>query len=152
LRFGVRVIRRMPILSATIILTLGLVIGATSSVFSLADAVLVRPLPYPAADRLGIVVPSRRDARGASTGTYVNGAMWEAVRDRTTKLDAAPYWDGAGGVNFVSGGTASFAQEQRVASGFFRVIGVQPFMGREFTRDEDRAGGPPVAVLSREFW
>src|SRR5690348_10554965 len=97
-RFGLRVLRRSPAFSATVVLTLGLVIGATSAVFSLADAVLLRPLPYPEADRLALVARVVR-ATGRPSGDSVNGQMWEAVRDRATKIDAAPYIQGTSGVN-----------------------------------------------------
>ena len=150
-RFGLRVLWRVPVFSVTVVLTLGLVIGATSAVFSLADAVLLRPLPYPDSDRLALVGRMAR-ATGQPTGDSVNGQMWEAVRDGATKVDAAAYSSGGAGVNFVSGGTAIFVQQQRVAAGVFRVLGVSPFMGREFTREEDVPGGPAVAVLSFEFW
>jgi predicted permease len=152
LRYALRMLRRAPSFSAIIILTLALCIGANTAIFSVIDATLLRPLPYPEPDRLAGIVTHFRyhgeegDQRGQT------GATWELVRDHATDLDAAVYSDGAGGVNFASGGTAQFVQQQRVGTGFFRVLGAHPQSGREFTRDEDRPGGPAVVVLSHHFW
>ena len=114
--------------------------------------VLLRPLPYPQPERLAIVQPRTTSPRGDDTGDAVDGAMWEAVRDRVRRLDAAVGIDGATGVNFVSGTTASFVRQQRVGACFFRVLGVPPLLGHEFTPEDDRPGGPAVAVLAYEFW
>jgi predicted permease len=152
LNYAVRMLRRTPAFSATVIVTLALVIGATSAVLGLADAILLRALPYPEPDRLAVIGPRTTSPRGDYTGDAVDGAMWEAVRDRARLIDAAVCIDGANGVNFVSGTTASFVQQQRVGSGYFRVLGISPRLGHEFTPDEDRPGGPAVAVLAYEFW
>jgi len=152
LRYALRMLRRAPSLSAIVILTLALCIGANTAIFSVIDATLLRPLPYPEPDRMAGIVTHFRyhgeegDQRGQT------GATWELVRDHANDLDAAVYSDGAGGVNFASGGTAQYVQQQRVGAGFFRVLGVHPQIGREFTRDEDRPGGPAVVVLSHHFW
>ncbi len=81
----------------------------------------------------------------------VDGAMWEAVRDHITSLDAAIYGS-ASGANLVVGDAAAFIRQHRVGAGFFRVLGVVPARGREFTVEEDRAGGPAVTVLSHDLW
>jgi predicted permease len=152
LRYALRMLRRAPSFSAIVILTLALCIGANTAIFSVIDATLLRPMPYPEPDRLAGVVTHFRyhgeegDQRGQT------GTTWELVRDQAVDLDAAVYSDGAGGVNFAAGGTAQYVQQQRVGAGFFRVLGVPLLIGREFTRDEDRPGGPPVAVLSHHFW
>jgi hypothetical protein len=151
LRYALRMLRRAPSFSAIIILTLALCIGANTAIFSVIDATLLRPLPYPEPDRLAGIVTHFRyhgeegDQRGQT------GATWELVRDHATGLDATVYSDGAGGVNFAAGGTAQYVQQQRVGAGFFCVLGVHPQTGREFTRDEDRPGGPAVVVLSHHL-
>jgi hypothetical protein len=80
---------------------------------------------------------------------------WELVRDHATYLDAAAIGS-TNGVNFAvnlsAAGAAQYIQAQRVGAGFFRILGVQPLIGREFTREEDRPGGPPVTVLGYAFW
>ena len=88
-RHGVRVLLKTPVFTFTALVTLALVIGASTAVFSLADGILFRPLPYPEPDRLALIerVLLPVGERAAS----VDGAMWEAVRDHITSLDAAIY-------------------------------------------------------------
>lgn len=150
--YGLRRLRQAPAFNATVIGTLALTIGATSAVFSLADAILLRPLPFPAPERLAVVSFTRVQASGEYTGPSVDGAMWAAVRDHASLLDAAVSMWGAQGVNFVADGTPSFVRNQSIGDGYFRVLGVEPFLGREFTREEASAGGPAVAVVSFGFW
>ena len=152
LRYALRMLRRAPSFSAIVILTLALCIGANTAIFSVIDATLLRPLPYPEPDRLAGIVTHFRHHDEEGDQRSQTGATWELIRDHATDLDAAVYSDGAGGVNFASGGTAQYVQQQRVGAEFFRVLGVPPLIGREFTRDEDRPGGPSVAVLSYGFW
>jgi predicted permease len=152
LRFAVRMLRRAPSFSLTVIVTLSLVIGATTAVFSLAHGVLLRRLPYPQSDRLGVVRPNVRYGDDVTTNQDVDGAMWETVRDHAKSIEAAVAAEGVTNVNFVSDNTPSIAQELRVGAGYFHVLGVSPVMGREFTRDEDQPGGPALAILSYDFW
>ena len=152
LRYALRMLRRAPSFSAIVILTLALCIGANTAIFSVIDATLLRPLPYPEPDRLAGIVTHFRYHGEEGDQHGQTGATWELIRDHATDLAAAVYSDGAGGVNFASAGTAQFVHQQRVGAGFFRVLGVSPLIGREFTRDEDRAAGPAVAVLSYAFW
>ena len=150
-RYAVRVLRRTPAFTATAIATLALVVGATTAVFSLADALLWRPLPYPEADRLAMIVWHERSSRGESTMPYTDGAMWEAARDRAPSLETAVL-GGSGGANLVVNGTAAFIRMGRASEAYTRVLGVSPARGRWFTPEEDRAGGPAVAVLSHAAW
>ena len=152
LRYGLRRLRWAPAFNAIVILTLALVIGATGAVFSLADAILLRPLPLPEPDRLAVVSFKRVSAAGEFAGPSVDGAMWAAVRDHATLIDAAVSVRGSPNVSFASGGRPSFVRTQLIGDGYFRVLGVPPFLGREFTRDEARPGGPAVAILSFGFW
>ena len=82
----------------------------------------------------------------------VDGATWEAVRDHVTTVDAAVFRLGSDGANLVVGGAAAFVRQQRVGAGYFRVLGVAPARGSEFTAAEDVAGGPAVTVLSHDLW
>ena len=152
LRYALRMLRRAPSFSTIIVLTLALCIGANTAIFSVIDATLLRPLPYPDPDRLAGIVTHGKHEGGEFDQSDQTGATWEVIRDHATDIDAAAYSDGAGGVNFAAGGTAQYVQQQRVGAGFFRVLGVPPLIGREFTRDEDRPGGPAVVILSYHFW
>src|SRR5579863_225043 len=151
-RYAVRVFRRTPSVTAILVLTLALCIGANTAIFSVVDATLLRPLPYPEPDRLVTVVVHGR-ARGAEwIQTNVTGKTWELTRDHATFLDSAVFSEGSQGVNFAASGNVQFIEQQRVGAGFFRVLGVAPFIGREFTREEDRPGGPALTVLSHHLW
>jgi predicted permease len=151
-RYAFRVMRRAPAFTATAIGTLALVIGACTAVFSLADAILVRALPYPDPDRLAYLQLMSRSARGESTGLSVDGAMWEAVRDHVPALDAAAAAGISGSANLVVGDAAMYVRQQRVSHGFFRVLGVAPRQGGEFGRQDDVPGGPALTVLSHQLW
>jgi predicted permease len=148
LRYAGRVLRKSPGFAAIAIATLALGIGANTAVFSVVDAVLLRPLPYPQPERLSSVV------------TYGNGGMdnsedgrtWELMRDHASHLDCAVFSDLPAEVNFSARGQVRYVRQQRVGAGFFRVLGVKPLYGREFTKAEDSVGGPAVAVLSYEVW
>ena len=151
LRYALRTLRRSPSLSAVIILTLALCIGANTAIFSIIDATLLRPLPYPEPDRLVNVARVFRSHGREATINAQDGAAWELIRDHVTYLDSAAVGS-ANGVNFGTVGSAQHIQAQRVGAGFFRILGVRPMVGGEFTRDEDRPGGAPVTVFSYSFW
>lgn len=152
LHYAIRMFRRTPIFCVTVIATLALVIGATTTVFSLANAILLRALPYPDANRLGVVRPYVKSATEENLNDDVDGAMWEVVRDRATTIDVAVSSDSAVDIPFVSQNSPSFARAQSVGAGYFRVLGVTPWLGREFSADEDQPGGPSLAVVSYDFW
>lgn len=154
LRYAVRVLRRAPAFTLTAIGTLALVIGANTAVFSVADHVLIRPLPYPQSERLAVIFTNQQSADGLHSSDAVDGRMWEAIRDHVSAGDRALYMVdfGRGGVNFNVGGASAFVKQERVSAGFFHVLGVAPWMGREFSTEEDQPTGPRVAVLSHHFW
>jgi predicted permease len=153
LRYGLRVLRQSPAFALTAIATLALVIGANTAVFTLADAILVRPLPYPHPERLASIVTVQRWKGQSGIDDSQDGATWEAVRDGATAIDVALTASGFGNeVNLVVDNAAVSVSQARVSAGYFRVLGVAPWMGREFTADEDVVGGPAVAVLSYPLW
>jgi len=152
LRYSLRMLRKTPGFTIAAVLTLALGIGANTAVFSVVDALLFRPLPYPRPDRLALLqYHTRTPQEGDSRQTGANGRMWMAVRDNATTVDAAAV-GGTAGVNLVARGQAAYVQQQRVAAGYFHVTGIPPFIGREFTREEDVTGGPAVVLLSYELW
>ena len=150
-KYAVRILTRTPAFTLTAIATLAVVIGATTAVFSLADSLLWRSLPYPDADRLAMVVWHERSPRGEATMAFTDGAMFEAARDRVPALETAVL-GGSGGANLVVNGVPAFIRHGRVSEGYSRVLGVAPSRGRWFSAEEDRAGGPAVAVLSHQGW
>ena len=153
LRYGVRMLRKTPGFTAIALVTLAVGIGVNTAVFSVVNALLIEPLPYPDPDRLAAVTTLFRSPRGQNESTAVDGKTLFAIRDNATTIDAAASSGGFGsGVNLVAGGIAANVQQRRVSSGYFAVLGVAPLLGREFTKDEDREGGQPVAVLSYALW
>ena len=150
-RFALRQFRNSPGLALVILATLGLAIGANTAVYSVLNAVLFRSVPYPEPDRLATVVSTYTGHGHASENDSQTGSQFLLIRDAAPGLDTAAY-SGEGGVNFTAGSHPEYIQQQRVSAGFFRVLGIQPQYGREFTRAEDVPGGPALAVLSYRFW
>jgi len=151
LRHAFRALTLSPATTAIIVLTLALCIGANTAIFSLVDATLLRPLPYPDPDRLVRVVTHYKSEGGESDSIGQDGRTWEAIRDHATFLDSSVFGS-ASGVNMAAAGNVQYIRQQRVAAGFFRVLGIAPLVGREFTAEEDRPGGPPLTVLSFALW
>ncbi|HVJ30536.1 MAG TPA: ABC transporter permease, partial [Gammaproteobacteria bacterium] len=155
LKYALRVLLRAPVFTTTAIVTLALAIGANTVVFSLVDAILLKPLPYPEPDRLAYVVAPIRTTEGEYVIDSHNGATWERLRDGVPAIDAAVTRARSGPgqqVNLVVGDTAASVRHARVGSGYFRVLGVAPAIGREFTQEDDRPGAPAVTVLSYVLW
>ena len=150
-RFALRQLFKSPGFSITVLATLALCIGVNTAIFSVLDAVLLRPIPYPQPDRLALLVTADRSKPSEIPDTAQTGALYETVRDHAAGLDCSAYARPSG-ANFSAHGRADYIQQQRVAAGFFRVLGVAPRSGREFSREEDVPDGPALAVLSYEFW
>ena len=151
LRYALRLIAKNWTFSLTVILILALCIGANTAVLSVVNTAMVKPLDYPDPGRLAHVVSTYSHGDGFETS--VDGVTWELVRDRVPSLDIGMYGGGFGsGVNMGVNGSGVFVHQQRVSSGFFRVLGVAPEAGREFIPDEDREGGAPAVILSHALW
>lgn len=151
-RYAVRTLRRSPAFTLAAILTLALCIGANTAIFSVIDAVLLRPLPFPEPDRLAQIVTLYHSKSAEGVDDSQDGRTWEMLRDHATFLDTAASGGGWSGANLATGGRARYVDEQRVTAGYFAVLGVRPVIGREFTREEDRPGGPPVAMIGHSLW
>jgi predicted permease len=153
IRYARRLLRRSPGFALTVVATLALCIGANTAIFSVVDAVLFRPLPYPQPERLAQVLTYYSDSRheGEFWGTSQSGGAWEMLWDGVTTARWAAF-TGSTRLNLVAGGTVQYVSQQRVTSGYFSVIGIPPVVGREFTREEDRPGAPRVVVLSHALW
>jgi len=152
LRYAFRLIRQNWAFSLTVIVILALAIGANTAVLSVVNAAMVRPLPYPDPDRLGAVLAMYPGGE-KSFEHGVDGVSWELVRDRVPSLDVAMSGDGFGnGVNLGVNERGAFVHQARVSAWFFRVLGIAPLIGREFSAGEDREGGPPAVILSYAAW
>ncbi len=149
-RYAFRILIKSPLFALTAILTLALCIGANTAIYSVVDRVLLRALPYPQPDRLAMVMTHFERLGNDEAGQ--TGGIWEVIRDHVTVADVAVVAGVGMGVNLVAHDQPQYVQLQRVSAGFFRVLGVAPALGREFSVDEDRPGGAPVAVLSHGLW
>lgn len=153
LRHAARIFARAPGLTVAVAATLGLGIGANVAIFSLVDAVLWRPLPYPDADRLAIVETRLRSPSGSmERSRRHDGRTWEILETGVRRLDLAVFSSWPAGANAVAGETVEHLRVQRVGAGFFRVLGTAPLLGREFRAEEDVPGGPALAILSHGLW
>jgi predicted permease len=149
LRFGVRQLRKRPMFAVTAILTLALGIGATTAIFSLVYAVMLKPLPFPDPSRL--VWLSQEDH---SAGTSIPESLsypdyfdWRAQNHTMTGLAS---FTGAN-ATLTGMGPAQHLNSQTVSSNFFEVLGATPTLGRVFLWDEEKAGHRAV-MLSNALW
>ena len=151
-RYAVRQLRASPGFTLVATLTLALGIGANSAMFALADAALLRPLPFRDPDRLVIVDEWGPQQAARSRVELLNFREW-AGQSRTFESMAAIWIPGSGGGPAMTGadGTPETLPAQSVTASFFDVLGVRPIAGRTF-RPEDETTNPSVVVLSEGFW
>jgi predicted permease len=150
------ILRRLaqsPGFALAVILTLALSIGANTAVFSLVNALLLRPLPYPQPDRLaGIELVSNQDPPDPATA--IDGETWELIRDHVPQVLPAVYSYGGltATANIRTQAGVQNVSSERVSANFFHVLGELPVIGRSFTSDEDRDGGPHTVIISNNLW
>src|SRR3954466_10968264 len=152
LRYTLRTLRRDTGFAAFAILIAGLGIGASATVFSVLNALLLRPLPFASPERL--VWVTNQDSSGLSGQTTQVGYMLD-LRERTQTLsELAGYFAFYGvGDNLLSGrGEPERLNGVPVSENFFDVLGVRPQLGRTFTPDECRWKGPKAVMLSHGLW
>ncbi len=147
LKFGFRMLVKRPGFTAVAIITLALGIGATTTIFSVVNGVLLSPLPYPQPDRLMILSETSRDFQNMSV-SYPNFLDWQR-QNRTFSSMAAFRGDG---FNLTQAGGAEAVSALMVGADFFKTLGVPPALGRSFTAADDHIGAAPTVVLSYGFW
>jgi putative ABC transport system permease protein len=147
LRHAVRCLVRTPGFTATAVLTLALGMGANSAVFSALDAVLLQPLPYPNPDRLVRLGQST----ALADDTFVAAVRVMDWQRLTRSFDAITGYV-AEDVSDVTGQLPERLRRARVLPGFLTVWGIAPVIGRGFTDDEHRVGGPPAVIISERYW
>jgi putative ABC transport system permease protein len=149
IRFAIRQLRKSPAFTIIAVLTLGLCIGANTAIFSVINAVLLRPLPYPEANRLVIVSESDSDQPNISV-SFPDYLDWQKENRVFESLSISRR------ESFNLSGIPGRQPEQvsgaLVTAGFFKVIGLAPQIGRVFTEEEDRVGGPQLVVISDKLW
>ncbi len=150
LKFALRQMRQTPVVSGVALLSLALGIGANVAIFSLVNALILKPLPVHEPDRL--VIMGYEGVRGPNTS--VTNPQWEYLRDHQEVLVGVAAY-GNPRFNLNAGGETRNAQGLFVSGSFFDTLGVTAHIGRTFTASDDRRGGGadgPVAVLSYGFW
>lgn len=150
LRFGARMLSKKPGFTLIAILTLALGIGATTVIFTIVNSVLLRPLPYPEANRL-VFVGQQYQQSGLQGSGEPKFMFW---REQAQSFEALACYSGFGGArgNLAGSGEAEYVNGLRVSEDFFRVLGIFPARGRAFTKAEDTPGSEPVAILSHGLW
>ena len=149
IRLAVRRLRRSPGFTAAAVLTLALGIGANSAFFSLADAALLRPLPYPTAGRLVMLWESQPTAgKERERASAANFLDW---RRQSRSFDAMTAWDDWG-FALTGEGEPEELNVVRASANLFRTLGVTPVLGRDFLPEEETPGRDRVVVLSHAFW
>jgi putative ABC transport system permease protein len=149
LKAGLRFLRKSPSFSLTVILTMGLGIGANSAVFSAIDAILLRPLPFPESDRL--MKLSQFNAKVANPETAVAPVRledWNRLNSTFEALTGYYVED----ISEISGTLPEKINQAWVAPRFLQVWGIGPALGRDFSEPEHRFGGPTAVLMSDRLW
>ena len=156
LRYALRQLARNPGFTVTVLLTLALSIGANTAIFSLVNTLLIKPLPYPEPERLGVLFARATGPGAGDFDTAIDGKQWEDLRDNVPALVAAISGGISSGVNLQAGsGSAAhteYLHAGRVSARFFEVLGIHPLLGRGFTTEEDTPNGSAAAVLGYSVW
>jgi putative ABC transport system permease protein len=147
LSYAQRTLARSPGFTIVGLLTLALGIGATSAIFSFVDGALLKPLPYPDADRI-FQVWEKPPGGGNNVVSTANFLDWQRQNSVFDALVAT-----TGGTMTLTGrGEPALMRVGRVSAGYFDVFGLKPALGRTFSADEDTPGKDRVVVLSHQLW
>jgi putative ABC transport system permease protein len=148
-RYALRTLRRSPGFAVVAILTLGLGIGANTAIFSVINAVVLRPLPFERPERLVVLNHFYPSLNNLKAGVSVPGFLeYSKQRQDFRGVTVATGW----GPTLTGHGDATRLQGQRVAGEYFTTFGVRPLVGRALRPDESTAGNDHVVVLSSRFW
>src|SRR6266699_287910 len=149
LKFALRQLRQSPGFTLVAVLTLALGIGANTAIFSIVNAVLLRPLPYPDADRIMVLNESSGPGQDYSVALpdYFD---WQ--RDNTVFEHLAATRKESRNLSGIPSREPERVSCASVTRNFFNIIGLPPEIGRTFSEDEDKVGAPPVVVISDRLW
>jgi putative ABC transport system permease protein len=149
LRFAVRTLARTPVFAVAAVLTLALGIGATTSIFSVVNAVLLRSLPYPQPNQLVIVneTNNRLHIQNFSS-SVLNYLSWKEVAQSFESIGAV----GGASFNLSGRGDPENFTGATITPSLFRLLGIQPVRGRSFRDGEDAPSAPPVVMIGEALW
>jgi putative ABC transport system permease protein len=148
LRYGARRLLKQPGFTLIAVLTIGLGIGANTAIFSIVNAVLLRPFAYQAPEGL-VVIQECGAARVGFSPSYLNFVDWRAQNTAFASVAAVRENES---FNFTGSGEPERLQGRLVSAEFLSTLGIKPLVGRDFLPEEDRPGATPAAILSHGFW
>src|SRR5688500_13087619 len=149
LRYALRSLVATPWFTFVAALALALGIGANSAIFSIVNAIFLRPLPYANPDQ--IVQLSSTDAQKQLENVGISKTRYEAIRAREDVFSTVAVWAG-NGFTITGNGDPEQVQAMHVSHEFFPLLGIQPAIGRVFTPEEDRPGAERVVILSHALF
>jgi putative ABC transport system permease protein len=148
-RYAIGTLRRSPSFSLLAILTIAVGIGATSGVFSVINAVLVRPLPFERADDLVLISQvDKRTRQGVGDASPANFLDWRARSHAFAGMSAMR----SAALALSTTDRPEPVDGAMVSANFFQVLGVKPLLGRVFEQEDERPGAPRVAILGHDLW
>jgi putative ABC transport system permease protein len=149
-RYGIRTLLRQPGFAATAILTLALGIGATTAIFSVVNAVVLRPLPFAQPGR--VMVVTNLNTKTGTRNTTISGPDFFDWRAQQRSFEVLSYFTGAGETSVTVNNVSDYIAVARVAPGYFKVFGAPAISGRLFTPEEEQPANSDVVVISEAFW
>lgn len=149
LKFALRMLRKNPGFTAVAMVTLALGIGANTAIFSVVDAVLLQPLPYPDSSRLLSI--THTDRQSGATGIPISFTKFTAVQEQTKTLESVAVFFQMT-PSLVTERGAELVNAARASNDIFRVLQVAPVLGRTFLPEEDAPNSNDVAILGDAFW
>jgi predicted permease len=147
LRYGARMLRKNPGFTLVAVLTLALGIGANTALFSIVNAVLLNPLPYPHPEELVTIHESKPNFDRGSI-SYPNFRDWQKNNHTFASMAIARWY----GFSLTGLGEAEQVRARFISSDFFPLLGVNPVVGRNFAPGEDEIGAAPIAMISAGLW
>lgn len=144
LRYGIRLLLKHPGFTLVAVATLAIGIGANTAIFSIVNAVLLRPFPFPQPDEIVMV----SEVAGEIV-SYPNFAHWKDDRNLFASTSAVRSNES---YNFAGGGEPERLQGRLVSAGFLSTLKVKPLLGRDFVAGDDRPGATPTVLISHAFW
>jgi putative ABC transport system permease protein len=148
LRYGARILMKKPGFTLIAVFTLALGIGANTAIFTIVNAVLLRPLPYPESERLVHI----GRAFSSNDAGALNEPKFVFLRDHAQSFEALTGIQGGSDLYLFDGNEAEYVGNLNVTAEFFRTLGVAPAIGRGFTAEEDSPAGERVAILGDGLW
>jgi putative ABC transport system permease protein len=151
IRYGVRTLIKTPGFTAVAIIVLALGIGANTAIFTVVNALLLRPLPYPGSNQLVMLWETNPrfqigiDTLPVTPGTFMDWREQNNVFEYVSAL-------GVGRLNLTGAGEPERISAASVSSNFFRLMGIEPKLGRAFRDDEDKPGADKVVLISHSLW